>query len=599
MNKTTIENSLREAFPGLEIEVSVEIAKSRKPMSPGAEKYLVTLRGECETWNEVVAAGHLAASSEEVKNVVNELSVRGKPASRKDYSSYREEGLHIGLIDSVDVLIIGTGISGCGIARELSKYKLRILAVDKDDDIATGATRANNGNIHPGHDVKPGTLKARLNVEGNRMYTQWAEELGFELQRSGILGATNNPAFMPAFEKALAKAKQNGVESPELILDKQRLAEIESGFAKQGMEVSYGLWLPSMGLVEPYKVASALAENAASNGARFMFNCTVADILADKGRVTGAVTSRGIIEARYIINCAGLYADEISAMAGDKSYTIHPRKGVIAILDKAREPLFNSLAGLIDISLKIKEKANADSKGGGMCRTPEYNVLLGPSATEVPDKEDLSTTPEDLHYAMSSGEAYGFKKSDIIRFFAGNRPADYKEDFVIEMSPVNHGFINVGAIQSPGLAAAPAIANMVEDILSKAATDEGRPLEPNPAFKALRKRETEFRKMTREEQDELIRCDPSYGRIICRCESITEGEILEALRSPVPPRSIDAVKRRTRAGMGRCQGGFCQCRVLEILARELGVDKTEITLSGEGTTILLANNRQSPGGASK
>ena len=582
----TIKKTLQEAFPNFDIEVTVD------------ERKIVTLRGECETWDEVVAAGHLAAKSNEVKNVVNELSVRGKPTPRKDYSPYREAGLSIGLVDSVDVLVIGAGISGCGITRELSKYRLRIITVDAGDDVSAGATRANNGNIHPGHDVKPGTLKARLNVEGNRMYTQWAEELGFELQRVGLLGATHDPRYLSFFERALAVAKENDVENPEIV-DKQRIAEIEPGFANLGMDVAYGIWYPSMGLVESYKVAVALAENAVSNGVKFLFNCTVADILKDKGRVTAAVTSRGVIEARYIINCAGIYADEISAMAGDKSYTIHPRKGTIAILDKERKSLFNSLAGLLQISSKIREQSNADSKGSRMCRTPEGNVLLGPSAAEVPDKEDISTTPEDLQYAMASGEAYGYKYADIIRFFAGTRPADYKEDFVIEMSPVTHGFINVGAIQSPGLAAAPAVAKMVEGILSKAAADEGFPLEKNPDYNPLRKRELEFRNMNREGQDELIRRAPAYGRIICRCESITEGEILETLRSSVPPRSIDGVKQRTRAGMGRCQGGFCQCRVLEILARELGLDKTEINYRGEGSSILQANNRPNSTGASR
>jgi glycerol-3-phosphate dehydrogenase len=226
-----------------------------------------------------------------------------------------------------------------------------------------------------------------------------------------------------------------------------------------------------------------------------------------------------------------------------------------------------------------------------MCRTPEWNILMGPSATEVPDKEDLSSTPKDLAYAMSLGEDYGINNGDIIRFFTGARPADYKEDFFIESSPVTKGFINVGGIQSPGLAAAPAIAEMVEGIFVKAAVEDGFPLERNPAFNPIREREKEFRRLSREEQDELIRRDPAYGRIVCRCESITEGEILAALRSPLPPTSVDAVKRRTRAGMGRCQGGFCQPRVLELLARELGTDLTAITLRGEGTNILAADTR--------
>lgn len=575
-----IRNSLKEALPELNPELSID------------NRGILTIRGECTDWEEVVAAGHLVAKPPEIRNVVNELSVRGKPTPHKNYSPYQTMGIKAGVIDTVDVLVIGTGISGCAITRELSKYRLSILAVDKGDDVATGATKANNGNIHPGHDVKPGTLKAKLNIRGNEMYTQWAKELGFEFQRCGLMGAVTDINFRPLLEKAVEAARAMGVSNPEVV-DGEKAKQLEPGFAEQGIEPAAAIWMPSMGLVEPYKVAVALAENAAMNGARFLFNCTVADILRQDGRVKGAITSRGIIEASYIINCAGVYADEISAMAGDKCYTIHPRKGTIAILDKNRKPIYHALTGILGGSGKKKE--NSDSKGGGMCRTPEWNVLMGPSATEVPDKEDLSSFPKDLAYAMSLGEDYGICNEDIIRFFTGIRPADYKEDFFIELSPVTGGFINVGGIQSPGLAAAPAIAEMVEGIFTEAAAKDGFSLEKKPDFNPLREREKEFRHLSREEQDELIRQDPSYGRIICRCESITEGEILAALRSPVPPASVDAIKRRTRAGMGRCQGGFCQPRVVELLARKLKIGLTGVSLRGAGTNILVADTRPESG----
>ena len=571
-----IKNALKETLPNLDPELSMD------------ERGILVIRGECGSWEEAVTAGHLAAKPPGVRNVVNDLSVRGKPAPRKDYGPYREMGIKAGRVDSADVLIIGTGISGCAIARELSKYRLRVLAVDKGDDAASGATKANNGNIHPGHDIKPGTLKAKLNIRGNELYTQWARELGFELQRCGLMGAVTDIRLRPLLEKAAEGARAMGVFNPQ-VLDGERAKQMEPGFAEQGIEPAAAIWLPSMGLVEPYKVAIALAENAAMNGVRFLFNCTVADILTKDGRVTGALTSRGIIDTSYIINCAGVYADEISAMAGDRCYTIHPRKGTIAILDKNRRPVYHSLAGVIGEG--AQKKGNTESKGGGMCRTPEWNILMGPSATEVPDKEDLSSTPEDLAYAMSLGEKYGIGNGDIIRFFTGNRPADYKEDFFIELSPVTRGFINVGGIQSPGLAAAPAIAEMVEGIFVEAAAKDGFPLERNPGFNPIREREKEFRHLSREEQDELILREPAYGRVICRCESVTEGEILAALRSPIPSVSVDAVKRRTRAGMGRCQGGFCQCRVVELLARELGIDPAAVTLRGDGTNILVADNR--------
>ena len=574
----TIEQEVKKAFPGIPVSLSVDARK------------IVTVTGECDTWDQVVDIGHLIAKQEGVRNVVNELSVKGMAVPKKDYTACREQGEAIGVIDDVDVLIIGAGISGCGIARELSKYQLSILVAEMSDDVATGATKANNGNIHPGHAAKPGTLKARLNVKGNRMYTRWAEELGFELQRCGSMGVITEEALRPALKAAYDVAVLNGVDGVELV-DGARALEIEPRLADAGVTNPLeAIWLPSMGLVEPYEVAVALAENAADNGVRFLFNCTVADILTENGEVKGVVSSRGIIRARYVINCAGVYADEMSAMAGDKSYTIHPRKGTIAILDKNKTPEFDVITEITTLE-RIHREKNAESKGGGMCRTPEWNILLGPSATETPDKEDNATTEADLRYAMGINQNERAGYGDIIRIFAGTRPADYKEDFVIERSDVTHGFINVGAIQSPGLASAPAIAELVENILLEDMAACKSPAQKNQSYNPIHKKRRNFRHLSREEQDTLIGQDPRYGRIICRCESITEGEILDAIHSPVIPQSIDAIKRRTRAGMGRCQGGFCQPRVLEILARELGREWTEINLRNEGTNILVDTSR--------
>lgn len=572
-----IEAILWEDFPNIQFVLSID------------DRNILTIRGECESWNQVVDIGHLAAKQPGIKNVVNELSVRGIQIPKKDYTPYLESGKNIGVVDDVDVLIIGAGISGCGIARELSKYKLNILAIDMGEDVATGATKANNGDIHPGHKAKPGTLKAKLNVRGNELYTKWAQELGFELQRCGSIIGLIDEAHRKDLEHLLNISNLNKVPGVEII-DGERAMELEPNFAKHGLKLIAGLTLPTYGIVEPYQVAVALAENAVYNGVRFWFNCTVAGILNQGGKVTGAITSKGIVHAKYIINCAGVYADEISAMAGDKSYTIHSRKGTIAILDKSTNLEFQSLWGVAGNS-KVKNK-NAESKGGGMQQTIEGNVLLGPSATDVPDKEDHASTPEGLAYAIGGlDKSIQVSYGDIIRFFTGSRPADYKEDFIIEMSEVTDGFVNVGGIQSPGLASAPGIAEMVEGIMKEAAQKRGEPLEMNTSYNPILERKVEFRRMSREEQAELIKNDPRYGRIICRCESITEGEILDAIHSPIVPTSIDAIKRRTRAGMGRCQGGFCQIRVLEILARELGKDWLEVNLRNEGTNVLVADNR--------
>lgn len=578
-----IKKLVNEKFPDVCAEISVD------------ERNIVTVRGVCGSWEQLVDVGHFIAHQADVKNVVNEMTVKGLEIPRKDYSGFKEKGLAAGDIGAADVVIIGAGVSGCGIARELAKYPLDIVVVEMSDDVCTGASKANNGNIHPGHAAKPGTLKAKLNVLGNRMYDRWAEELNFELDRSGSLGVITDERLMPALELSYKAAVMNGVDGVELV-DGKRALEVEPNLKYRDIDIKGGIWLPSMGLVEPYEVVVALAENAADNGVRFMFNTTVADVLTEDGQVRGVVTSAGILRAKYVINCAGVYADEISAMAGDKSYTIHGRKGTIAILDKNRKPEFGALTLIIDGKEVQSKKKNSESKGGGMCRTPEWNVLLGPSATETPDKEDNTTTPDDLEYAMDTNQDPSVSTADIIRIFAGVRPADYKEDFVIEMSPVTHGFINVGAIQSPGLASAPAIAQLVENILLEDMKARGSSVKRRQDYDPYHKKKMAFRHMSREAQAALIEKDPRYGRIICRCESITEGEILDAIHSPVVPKSIDAIKRRTRAGMGRCQGGFCQPRVLEILARELGRDWTDIYLKDGDSRILYENNRHGKAG---
>lgn len=575
MTLEEIRQSVAENFPDIELTLSMD------------DRTIVTVQGEVSSWQQVVDIGHFIAKLDGVRNVVNELTVKGLVIPKKDYSAFAEAGRQKGVIRKADVVIVGAGVCGCGIARELSKYDLDIVVVEMSDDVCTGASKANNGNIHPGMSVKPGTLKAKLNIEGNRMYDQWSQELGFALDWCGCLGVVTDERLMPAAEMVYKVALINGVVQPEMV-DEKRALELEPNLAARNLNIIGGAYFPSFGQVESYEVVVALAENAAQNGVEFMLNTTVADVLHEDGEVKGVLTDKGIIEARYVINCAGVYADEISAMAGDKCFTIHGRKGTLAILDRHCPPEFNSVVMIMDMNM-IQNQKNEESKGGGMCRTNEWQMLLGPSATEVPDKEDNTTTPEDLAYAMgtSSNPNAGYK--DIIKTFCGVRPADYTEDFVIGMSEITHGFINVGGIQSPGFASAPAIAKMVEGIV----LDDAGDIKKNDHYDPIRKPRVAFRHLSREEQDALIQKDPRYGRIICRCEQITEGEILDAIHSPIVPTTIDAIKRRTRAGMGRCQGGFCQPKVLEILARELGKEWTDIHLKDGDSRVLFNENRKS------
>lgn len=569
-----IKRRIKERFPELNIKVEVN------------ERNIAVLSGECSSWQQLIDTGHLAAEDEGIKNVVSEMTVRNLDIPRPDYEEGRKTGMEKGMIRNADVVIVGAGVIGCGIARELAKYNLDIVVVEKGEDVSVGASKANNGNIHPGHAVKKGTLKHKLNILGNRMYDRWAKELQFEFQRNGLMYIAWEEEYLPALKKRYDAAVENGVDGARYISGEEAMT-IEPELKKLKTPPIAAVWLPSLAHVEPYEVTIALAENAAENHVEFMLNTWVCDIIHEK-RVKAVVTSDGVIKTRYVINAAGVYADDISRMAGDISFTIHPRKGTIVLLDKAKPYPYKPQLGFVSSSLeeRMAHVKNKESKGGGCCRTPEGNYLLGPSAREVWDKEDTSCDREGIDYALSCCQHEGVGEKDVIRSFAGVRAADFKEDFIIERSEVTDGLINVAGIQSPGLSAAPAIAKMVEDIFLKEMKREGRECRRREDYQPHRKKRIVFRKLSLEEKNELIKKNPDYGQIVCRCESITKGEILDAIDSPIVPKSVDAIKRRTRAGMGRCQGGFCLPVVLGILAEAQKKDLSEINFSEEGTNVL-------------
>ena len=558
-----INEKVKDKFPELNIEIRIN------------ERNIATVSGECETWEQLIDVGHFVAEDAKIKNVVSEMTVKGLTITPQDYASMAKEGRKKGIIQKTDVVIIGAGVIGCGIARELSKYDFHCIVVDKENDVSVGASKANNGNIHPGHAVKKGTLKHKLNILGNRMYDEWAKDLQFEFQRNGLMYIAWEEEYLPALKRRYTKGLENGVDGIRYISGEEAMA-IEPELKK--------LDNPP---IEPYEVTIALAENAAENQVKFMLNTKVCDIVHD-GRIQAVVTSRGVIETKYVINAAGVYADDISRMAGDVSYTIHPRKGTIVLLDKAKTYPYKPQLGFVSNKLenRMMNVKNKESKGGGCCKTPEGNYLLGPSAKEVWNKEDTSCDAEGIAYALSCCQHKGVGEKDVIRSFAGVRAADFKEDFIIEKSEVTSGLIHVAGIQSPGLSAAPAIAKMVENILLEEMKKEGMSYKRKKNYQPYRPKRRVFRKLSLEEQNKLIKENPDYGQIVCRCEFITKGEILDAIDSPVVPTSVDAIKRRTRAGMGRCQGGFCLPVVLQILAQAQQQDCTEIDFTAKDTNIL-------------
>ena len=569
-----INEKVKDKFPELNIEIRIN------------ERNIATVSGECETWEQLIDVGHFVAEDAKIKNVVSEMTVKGLTITPQDYASMAKEGRKKGIIQKTDVVIIGAGVIGCGIARELSKYDFHCIVVDKENDVSVGASKANNGNIHPGHAVKKGTLKHKLNILGNRMYDEWAKDLQFEFQRNGLMYIAWEEEYLPALKRRYTKGLENGVDGIRYISGEEAMA-IEPELKKLDNPPIAAVWLPSLAHVEPYEVTIALAENAAENQVKFMLNTKVCDIVHD-GRIQAVVTSRGVIETKYVINAAGVYADDISRMAGDVSYTIHPRKGTIVLLDKAKTYPYKPQLGFVSNKLenRMMNVKNKESKGGGCCKTPEGNYLLGPSAKEVWNKEDTSCDAEGIAYALSCCQHKGVGEKDVIRSFAGVRAADFKEDFIIEKSEVTSGLIHVAGIQSPGLSAAPAIAKMVENILLEEMKKEGMSYKRKKNYQPYRPQRRVFRKLSLEEQNKLIKENPDYGQIVCRCEFITKGEILDAIDSPVVPTSVDAIKRRTRAGMGRCQGGFCLPVVLQILAQAQQQDCTEIDFTAKDTNIL-------------
>lgn len=469
-----------------------------------------------------------------------------------------------------DVIIIGAGIVGTSIARELSKYKLDVLVLEKDNDVANSTTKANSAIIHAGYDAKPGTLKAKLNVWGNRLYTKLCEDLDVPFERVGSLVVAFDDEDLKTLDKLYQQGIANGVE--ELyILDKEEVQKLEPNLSK---DIKGALLAKTAGIIGPWEMAIALAENAYVNGVEFRLNSEVIDIKKDDNYYVVFTKNERYI-GKIIINCAGLYADKINSFVSKEKFEILPRRGEYYILDKSIK--------LVD--RVIFQCPTKYGKGILVSPTIHGNVLIGPNAEDLDDKEAINTTREGLNLVLEVARKSvpNIPINMSITNFAGLRARSERDDFIIEEAKDAKGFINVAGIESPGLSSAPAIALYVIDILK----DIGLELREKDNFIHFRKGIKKFSKLSYEEKNELIKRDKRYGRIICRCEEITEGEIVEAINRPLGAKTLDGVKRRVRAGMGRCQGGFCSPRVIEILSRELGVKVEDILKDHEESYILI------------
>lgn len=475
-----------------------------------------------------------------------------------------------------DVVIIGAGAVGCAIARELSRYQLDVIVVDKNEDIGGDASKSNSAIIHTGYDASPGTLESQLVVAANPMYDKLAEELDVPFKRIGaILPAITQEQF-EKLPEIRHKAFLNRVYDVEYKTGEE-LLRMEPNL---NPEVKGGLYIPRESIIDPFILVQALAENANENGVNFLLNTKVTDIRTENGAVREVVTTGGTITADYVINAAALYCDEIAAMVGKADYKVAARRGQFYILDKNTDCRVNQI--VLPIPTKV-------TKGKLMCPTIHGNMLVGPTAEDLDNKTDKSVTSEGLASILEDVKRLipGVNIRDSITQYSGLRPNRNPEGLHVDVYDDLKGYINLSGVRSTGLTLSVAMGVYVAGLMR----EMGAVMEPKKNFTERRKGVLRFHELGREEQDEAVKKNPLYGKIVCRCETVTEGEILDCIHRPLGARSMDAVKRRVRAGMGRCQGGFCGPRVIEILARELGITVEEVNKNKEGSYMIAGKTR--------
>lgn len=473
-----------------------------------------------------------------------------------------------------DVIIIGAGVSGSAAARELSRYQVKACVLEKEEDVCCGTSKANSAIVHAGYDADEGSLMAKLNVQGNKMMPALAQELDFPFLQNGSLVVCTDEESRPGLDALYERGVKNGVEGLRIV-ERDELVKMEPNISDTAVAALYA---PTAGIVCPFQLNIALAENANQNGVEFFFDTCVEGIeKLDEGfRVH---TNNGDYEARCVVNAAGVYADVIHNMVSDHELHIIPRRGDYNLLDKT--------AGG-HVKRTIFALPGKYGKGILVAPTVHGNLIVGPTAIDIEDKDGTNTTREGLNEVAEkcANTVKNVPLRQVITSFAGLRAHQPGHEFLIGELPEAPGFIDCAGIESPGLTSSPAIGVMVAEIVRDLLG-----LEKDPGFVGTRKGILNPEELTMEERNALIREQPAYGNIICRCEMVTEGEILDAIHRPLGAKSLDGVKRRTRAGMGRCQAGFCSPRTMEILARELGKDMSEITKAGGGSRIIVGVNK--------
>ena len=474
-----------------------------------------------------------------------------------------------------DILIIGAGVIGASVARALSAYAADVIVLEKNHDVCEETSKANSGIVHAGYDAHPGTLKAQYNLRGSRMMEAFCATHRIPYRNNGSLVLALSEEDLPRLEDLRVQGERNGVPGLRILTE----SEARALEPRLGADVRGALLAPTGAIVDPFELTIAQAEVAAVNGVAFRFDTRVTGIrpIADGYAVT---TDKGIYEARAVVNCAGVFADEFNNMVSSRKLSITPRKGEYCLFDKEVGAL---------VSHTLFQLPTRFGKGVLVTPTAEGNLLIGPTAVDVADKDDVSTTPEGLEEVVKKAKrsVLSVPMGFVITAFAGLRATERGGDFVIGEAFDAKRFFNAAGIESPGLSSAPAIGDDLSAMVAASLSLRRKSHEPYPRPATVR-----FESLSFEDKAEAIRRDPAYGRIVCRCELVTAAEIVDAIRRPLGATTIDGVKRRTRAGSGRCQGGFCSPRVMAILARETGLDPRDIVKFDRRSTILVGFDKE-------
>ena len=475
-----------------------------------------------------------------------------------------------------DVIVIGAGVTGAAVARELSRYQTEVCVLEKEEDVCCGTSKANSAIIHAGYDAEPGSNMAKMNVRGNAMMDELCRDLDIPFKRNGSLVVCIHEELLPGLKDLYDRGVKNGVPGMKL-LSREEALEMEPNISD---DVKGALYAETAGIICPFKLNIAMAENAAVNGVDFRFNTRVEKLKKKEDGLWHIRTNNGEYKAKYVVNAAGVYADVLHNMVSDQKINIIERRGEYYLLDRT---VGNH------VSHTIFPQPTKYGKGILVAPTIHGNLLVGPTAIDQEDKDATNTTQFGLNEisAKASENVKNLPLRSVITSFSGLRAHEDHHEFILGEVKDAPGFIDCAGIESPGLTSSPAIGEYIADLLR-----EKMGLTKKENWIGTRKDILDPKKLTLEERNELIKKEPAYGQIICRCESVTEGEILDAIRRPLGARSLDGVKRRTRAGMGRCQSGFCSPRVMDILSRELGLPLTEITKSGGKSNIVLEHSKE-------